>query len=332
MAFEFISPEIDPYIGAVIVIAIFGFLVYLIARIKMARSEAPSPGRGSSKKKGKGLLKRLFGRKKGTEIENEEELLNQLRDLENQLRSLERADMEDIARAKAYLESVKTMIEKYKDSPRALKKIGKKMLWNRLLFKEINKITKRMKETYKLLDGYVKLEAKNPKLLTERIVNILQGKRNLHLTPPGYDANRLQEDVMKYQRRYIPPLSKKVVDHRAGKDVHFEEEELRILKERAYLTSNAKDIVREKLIFYKSVHSQLKPAIKSIVKYNKIERKALWFSVKKLHKGKADAVIELIDRIIQMYDATETVLENMDRVESYYERVFEDIINKLEGG
>ena len=52
MAFEFISPEVDIYIGAVIVVAIFGFLVYLISRIKMAKkekSEVSNPERRSSK-------------------------------------------------------------------------------------------------------------------------------------------------------------------------------------------------------------------------------------------------------------------------------------------
>ena len=39
MPIKFISPEIDPYIGAAIVIAIFAFMIYFINRIKMAKSE-----------------------------------------------------------------------------------------------------------------------------------------------------------------------------------------------------------------------------------------------------------------------------------------------------
>ena len=45
MAIEFISPEVDIYIGAVIVITIFAVMIYFISRIKMPRKDGSEPSR-----------------------------------------------------------------------------------------------------------------------------------------------------------------------------------------------------------------------------------------------------------------------------------------------
>ena len=82
MAFQFISPEIDPYIGAVIVVAIFGFIVYLISHIKGGEGRqggtlgpAGSSGGGGG---GRGIFKRLWdwiaGKKNDKDTQKKETL------------------------------------------------------------------------------------------------------------------------------------------------------------------------------------------------------------------------------------------------------------------
>lgn len=63
MAFELISPEIDPYIGGAIVVAIFGFLVYLASHLRRGGEQREPPGTrrpGGGGGGGDGIFKRIW--------------------------------------------------------------------------------------------------------------------------------------------------------------------------------------------------------------------------------------------------------------------------------
>lgn len=172
MAFEFISPEIDRYIGAIIVLAIFGFIVYLISRLGGGKEGAQRGAPGLTGERGP---RGEPGERQAPEISTKKEVKN----LEERIKNLEVIGKVEIKNIDVIIRNLKLiieMIDEHKENPNAIP-IIKQRIQNFVgpLFKNIGRLENELKENLRQLEEFEKKElsglVKQFKQLKEKLID-----------------------------------------------------------------------------------------------------------------------------------------------------------------
>jgi hypothetical protein len=198
MAFQFISPEIDPYIGVAIFIAAIGFIIYLATQIKGEGGGIVGP-RGPRGPAGPPGPSPLVEPRIPERVASDEKIEIEEEDIKR-LEQLEQAEIKDVDKIITALRVIIELIDKYKEQPNALLLIKQKLVQLKPLVRNVEVLHNELK---KILEQLVEFEKKEVK---QMIYKLGQVKLDLYREKKVFwkkKLNKKQQKVRELIEAYV---------------------------------------------------------------------------------------------------------------------------------
>jgi len=299
MAFQMISPEIDPYMGAVIVIVIFGFIVYLVSHLSGRGSRGGQRGppgpRGEHGERGEPGPP---GGPAEEEVEEEAEgEAENLKELIEKLKGINQVEIKKTDEILTTLKSVIGLIEEYKDKPDAILLIKQRLeqlkplvIYEEKLLQELLKILRKVEEFEK--DELIKLNYQlgqvKKDLMLERGILSKKDKKAIG------EKNKIRLYVEKIKEEALAEfkLTKKELKNGEIVLINFDKFFIALLNE-GIVSLNQGDTATAKKNFEQSIEyiKQIKKVLEYMGKLDEIKRKILNHELKDFKREKHAANI-----------------------------------------